>query len=119
MARMTSLKFVRQLDLAKSDRQPRQVFLRLKPFSRPLRACAPVIRLRLYYPIIKIGLGGRKKSLNAKERRRAVETYQRKNHTVQQICEMMSITKPTLYAYIKENKQRKRRKRNISHECSR
>ena len=47
-------------------------------------------------------LGGRKKSLNAKERRRAVETYQRKNHTVQQICEMMNITKPTLYAYIRE-----------------
>jgi hypothetical protein len=33
---MTSLNFVRQLNLAKSDRQPRQVFLRLKPFSRPL-----------------------------------------------------------------------------------
>jgi len=47
-------------------------------------------------------LGGRKKSLNAKERRRAVETYQRKNHSVQQICEMMNITKPTLYAYIRE-----------------
>jgi DNA invertase Pin-like site-specific DNA recombinase len=47
-------------------------------------------------------LGGRKKSLNAKERRRAVETYKRKNHTVQQICEMMNITKPTLYAYIRE-----------------
>ncbi len=47
-------------------------------------------------------MGGRKKSLNAKERKRAVETYQRKNHTVQQICEMMNITKPTLYAYIKE-----------------
>lgn len=50
-------------------------------------------------------LGGRKKSLNAKERRRAVETYQRKNHTVQQICEMMNITKPTLYAYIKEEQE--------------
>lgn len=52
-------------------------------------------------------LGGRKKSLNAKERRRAVETYQRKNHTVQQICEMMNITKPTLYAYIKEEQTKK------------
>lgn len=50
-------------------------------------------------------MGGRKKSLNAKERRRAVETYQRKNHTVQQICEMMNITKPTLYAYIKEEQE--------------
>ena len=28
--------------------------------------------------------------------------YQRKNQTVMQICEMMNITKPTLYAYIRE-----------------
>jgi DNA invertase Pin-like site-specific DNA recombinase len=47
-------------------------------------------------------LGGRKKSLTAKERKRAVEMYQRKNQTVIQICEMMNITKPTLYAYIRE-----------------
>ena len=47
-------------------------------------------------------LGGRKKSLNAKERKRIVEMYQRKNQTVKQICEMTNITKPTLYAYIRE-----------------
>lgn len=47
-------------------------------------------------------LGGRKKSLNAKERKRIVEMYQRKNQTVKQICEMMNITKPTLYAYVRE-----------------
>ena len=47
-------------------------------------------------------LGGRKKSLSVKERKRAVEMHKRKNHTVQQICEMMNITKPTLYAYIRE-----------------
>lgn len=47
-------------------------------------------------------LGGRKKSLNAKERKRAVEMYHRKNHTVGQICKMMNISKPTLYAYIRE-----------------
>jgi hypothetical protein len=35
-ARMASLNFVRQLDLAKSDRQPRQVFLCPKPLPRPL-----------------------------------------------------------------------------------
>jgi DNA invertase Pin-like site-specific DNA recombinase len=55
-------------------------------------------------------LGGRKKSLNAKERKRAVETYKRKNHTVQQICEMMNITKPTLYAYIREGEASKNAK---------
>ena len=28
--------------------------------------------------------------------------YERKNQTVKQICEMMNITKPTLYAYVRE-----------------
>jgi DNA invertase Pin-like site-specific DNA recombinase len=50
-------------------------------------------------------LGGRKKSLNTKQRKRAVEMYNRKNHTIQEICEMMGISKPTLYAYIRENNQ--------------
>ncbi len=54
--------------------------------------------------------GGRKKSLNAKERKRAVEMYERKNQTVKQICEMMNITKPTLYAYIREEQTIKKTK---------
>jgi hypothetical protein len=33
---MASLKFVGKLNLAKSNRQPYQVFFRLKPFPRPL-----------------------------------------------------------------------------------
>ena len=55
-------------------------------------------------------LGGRKKSLNAKERKRLVEMYQRKNQTVKQICEMMNITKPTLYAYIREEQANQKAK---------
>ena len=55
-------------------------------------------------------LGGRKKSLKAKERKRAVEMYQRKNQTVIQICEMMNITKPTLYAYIREEQANQKAK---------
>lgn len=55
-------------------------------------------------------LGGRKKSLNAKERKRAVEMYQRKNQTVKQICEMMNITKPTLYAYIRDEQTNQKAK---------
>jgi DNA invertase Pin-like site-specific DNA recombinase len=53
-------------------------------------------------------LGGRKKSLNAKQRKQAVEMYERKNQTVKQICEMMNITKPTLYAYIREEQTSKK-----------
>jgi DNA invertase Pin-like site-specific DNA recombinase len=55
-------------------------------------------------------LGGRKKSLNAKQRQQAVEMYERKNQTVKQICEMMNITKPTLYAYIREEQTSKKAK---------
>jgi DNA invertase Pin-like site-specific DNA recombinase len=55
-------------------------------------------------------LGGRKKSLTAKERKRAVEMYQRKNQTVIQICAMMNITKPTLYAYIREEQANQKAK---------
>jgi DNA invertase Pin-like site-specific DNA recombinase len=55
-------------------------------------------------------LGGRKKSLNAKQRQQVVEMYERKNQTVKQICEMMSITKPTLYAYIREEQASKKAK---------
>ncbi|MBA3601926.1 MAG: recombinase family protein [Acidobacteria bacterium] len=47
-------------------------------------------------------LGGRKKSLDTDEQKRAVEMYRRKNHTIGQICKMMNISKPTLYAYIRE-----------------
>ena len=28
--------------------------------------------------------------------------YERKNHTIKEICQMMGISKPTLYAYIRE-----------------
>jgi predicted DNA-binding protein YlxM (UPF0122 family) len=40
--------------------------------------------------------------LAADKQKRAVETFKRKNRTVQQICEMMNIIKPSLYAYIKK-----------------
>jgi len=47
-------------------------------------------------------LGGRPKSLKPDKRQRAVELYQEKQLTVMEICEMMGISKPTLYAYVNE-----------------
>jgi DNA invertase Pin-like site-specific DNA recombinase len=44
--------------------------------------------------------GGRPKSLDADKRALAVQLYEDKNHTVKQICQMMGISKPTLYEYI-------------------
>ena len=45
--------------------------------------------------------GGRPKTLNADQQALAVQLYHQKQHTVQQICDMMGISKPTLYKYIK------------------
>ena len=49
-------------------------------------------------------VGGRPKRLNQDKRKLAVRLYNEKQHSINAICEMMSITKPTLYKYIKENK---------------
>ena len=49
--------------------------------------------------------GGRPKSLNPEKRALAVELYERKEHTIEQICQMMGISKPTLYKYIEAEKK--------------
>ena len=36
------------------------------------------------------------------KRQRAVQLYQAKQLTVKEICEMMGISKPTLYAYVRQ-----------------
>jgi len=47
-------------------------------------------------------LGGRRKTLEPDKRRLAVQLYQERKHTVMEICRLMGISKPTLYAYIEE-----------------
>jgi DNA invertase Pin-like site-specific DNA recombinase len=46
--------------------------------------------------------GGRPKSLDNDKRRLVVDLYREKKLPVKQICEMMNISKPTLYAYVRE-----------------
>lgn len=48
--------------------------------------------------------GGRPKSLSKDKQALAVKLYDEKVHTVGQICEMMGISKPTLYKYIEASK---------------
>lgn len=50
-------------------------------------------------------LGGRPKTLTKDQRMLAVKLYDEKQHTIQQICQMMKISKPTLYKYIKEERK--------------
>jgi len=50
-------------------------------------------------------LGGRPKSLDENKRKVVVDLYNKKEMMVKEICEMMGISKPTLYGYIKESKK--------------
>ena len=47
-------------------------------------------------------LGGRPKALQADKRQLAVQLYQEKQIAVKQICALMGISKPTLYAYVRQ-----------------
>lgn len=47
-------------------------------------------------------LGGRPKSLDENKRKVVVDLYNKKELMVKEICEMMSISKPTLYTYVRE-----------------
>jgi transposase-like protein len=40
--------------------------------------------------------------LTASKQQRAVELYQEKQLAVQDICKIMGISKPTLYAYVRQ-----------------
>src|SRR3954447_11471756 len=48
--------------------------------------------------------GGRTKALDAEQRALAVELYERRKHSVKEICRTLGISKPTLYAYVRERR---------------
>ncbi len=50
--------------------------------------------------------GGRPKSLDTYKCQLTVELYQEKKLPIKTICEMMNISKPTLYAYVKDAKEK-------------
>lgn len=47
-------------------------------------------------------LGGRPKQLDINKRQLVAKLYKSREHTVQEICQMMGISKPTLYQYVQE-----------------
>lgn len=48
-------------------------------------------------------MGGRPKQLSADKQQLAIQLYEAKKTSVKKICEMLEISKPTLYTYIKAN----------------
>lgn len=55
-------------------------------------------------------LGGRPKSLDENKRKVVVDLYNKKELMVKEICEMMNISKPTLYTYVRESQMKKMQK---------
>lgn len=51
-------------------------------------------------------LGGRPKSLDAEKRQLAIDLYNEKKMPVQKLCEMLGISKPTLYSYVRTAKDK-------------
>jgi len=49
--------------------------------------------------------GGRRKALDTEKRSLAVNLYQEKKMPVAKICELMGISKPTLYSYVRETQK--------------
>ena len=47
-------------------------------------------------------LGGRPKALDPNKRQLAVKLYNDREHSIYEICQMMGISKPTLYNYVAE-----------------
>jgi DNA invertase Pin-like site-specific DNA recombinase len=48
--------------------------------------------------------GGRPKALDPNKRQLAVKLYNDRQHSIDEICQMMGISKPTLYKYIAEER---------------
>lgn len=47
-------------------------------------------------------LGGRPKQLEPSKRQLVAKLYESREHTIQEICKLMGISKPTLYKYVRE-----------------
>ena len=48
--------------------------------------------------------GGRPKALDVEQRKLAVDLYEQRKHTVDEICRTLGISKPTLYGYVREKR---------------
>jgi DNA invertase Pin-like site-specific DNA recombinase len=55
--------------------------------------------------------GGRPKALDPQKRKVAIKLYEARDHTVQEICKMMGISKPTFYNYVHASPARKKPQR--------
>ena len=45
--------------------------------------------------------GGRPKKLDARQQKLAIWLYEQRNHSIDEICRMLKVSKPTLYSYVR------------------
>jgi DNA invertase Pin-like site-specific DNA recombinase len=50
-------------------------------------------------------LGGRPKALDRNQQQLAIKLYNERQHSIAEICQMMKISKPTLYSYVSSSAQ--------------
>ena len=50
-------------------------------------------------------IGGRPKLLNDNKIKLLKSLYEKKEHSISEICDIMGVSKPTLYKYVNENKK--------------
>jgi DNA invertase Pin-like site-specific DNA recombinase len=78
------------------------IFVALAEFERNLsreRTCAGLEAARARGRKV-----GRRKKLGDKQRALAVDLYREKKQTVYEICEIVGISRPTLYAYVRQQR---------------
>jgi len=56
--------------------------------------------------------GGRPPALNPQQQELTVKLYKEGKHTIREICQMMGISKPTLYGYLKKANSKLRKAKN-------
>lgn len=49
--------------------------------------------------------GGRPIKLNEKQKKIAINLYESEQHTIQEICQTVGVSRPTLYKYLRENQE--------------
>lgn len=77
-----------------------QIFGALAEFERNL--IQERTRAGLEAPRARGQNGGRPKALDLKKVQLAYQLYDAKKHTIKEICQMLSISKPTLYSYLEQ-----------------
>ena len=78
---------------------------KIETMARGLETAINLIREQSQTGFQASGSRGRPKPLSADKRKLAVRLYDEKKHSIREICQLMGISKPTLYKYIRTERK--------------